>query len=643
MLHIAKCLSGEKRFAALNIPRLRIEHESGDIEDITSSRDAVERTLSLIPVPASIIDGHLIVDQDSITAPVASSSARFKETIHTLTRTDELETMRGHIRDIMAGVTIPEVEEHLQQANADVNMDLGEISRLESIIEQLTNDAEALKILTVNARLDELEGLKKASDRRKRLELELETLAKDILQLNINLNSLLAKKAAAEGKLVELKESYEQSKEIVYSAPALLKQCAKVKALTASKQEMMASLNKLQNAQPKMPEFENPTEQQIEEATNASNAAWQELTATEKKIELAEAGQCPECGNDTAVCEADLEKLKTKAEDCRSLKNEIDSLIVTMKFNSRTWNTYTAESQKWLNSAETLTNKIEEISTELASMEDVADIDEAYVAKHKAIVDDYEATNKALATIENQIAATSTSKANTETAQKARVDELATLPAENFDEFEHARLTKIVNDHLALRMKISESSGSLENSRKSLERSLSRLNAFKEKAAQVEPTRRFRKILERASMALTKDGLPKYLSLQYMGKLNERIKFYLNMIHADFTAYIDDNLDFIARKADGLTHKANRLSGGQKQQASVSYLLAVNDVFASTLGILALDEPSGAMQESNSQELAEAFSYLAKVGKQTGRQFIVITHSAALAAYACKHITLEGQ
>ena len=127
-----------------------------------------------------------------------------------------------------------------------------------------------------------------------------------------------------------------------------------------------------------------------------------------------------------------------------------------------------------------------------------------------------------------------------------------------------------------------------------------------------------------------------------MKKLNERLAFYLEMIHADFSAYIDDSLEFMARKSDGMVHHAKRLSGGQKQQASVCYLLAVNDVFASTLGVLALDEPSGAMQESNSQDLAEAFNYLAKMGQATGRQFIVITHSGALAALGCRNISLEG-
>jgi DNA repair exonuclease SbcCD ATPase subunit len=183
--------------------------------------------------------------------------------------------------------------------------------------------------------------------------------------------------------------------------------------------------------------------------------------------------------------------------------------------------------------------------------------------------------------------------------------------------------------------------GELSATQKTLDRAQDRLKVYLDRKAKIEPTLRFREVLQLSEKALVKDALPKLLSAQYMGKLNERIQFYLRMINAEFTAHINADLEFMAKKSDGLVHKANRLSGGQKQQASVCYLLAVNDVFASTLGVLALDEPSGAMQESNSQDLAEAFNYLANLGQRTGRQFIVITHSAALAEYGCKQIRLE--
>jgi DNA repair exonuclease SbcCD ATPase subunit len=643
VLHIAKCVSGDKQFAALNIPRLTIEKDSGEVEEVTSSREALEKTLALIPVPASIIDGHLIVDQDSITAPVSSTPAKFKEIIHTLTRTSELENMRSSIRDVLMTVTVPDVEEQLTQAKADANIDHGEVFRLEQQLKEFVNAANAIKINDVNNRLNELEAIKRANERKIQIQSEITGIKTQIGQFSVNLNTLTAKLAETENRIATLAPTVEESKKVAYSAAALLKANARKKALEVQHSECLEKLDALQNSSPAKPDFDLPTDEQIETTLNASNEAWQELTTTLKKIELAKKGQCPECGNSTSVCEADLEKLNSRAEECKSLKTNFDAIVAELRSQKNTWATYEIAAKKWIDSVQAVTEKCEQIGSELTAMQDTPEIDESIIAQHTRTVEEYDGLNRQKANIDNQIATVTTHKANQESALQSRNDELVSLGDEQFDVNEHARLSKQVNDHLQIRMNISQTQGSLENSTKSLERSNSKVKVLEDRAAQAKPIQKFRGILERAAAVLVKDGLPKLLSLQYMGKLNERLAFYLSTINADFTAYIDENLEFTARKADGLIHRANRLSGGQKQQASVAYLLAVNDVFASTLGVLALDEPSGAMQESNSQELAEAFSYLAKVGKQTGRQFIVITHSAALASYGCTHIALEGR
>jgi DNA repair exonuclease SbcCD ATPase subunit len=643
VLHIAKCVSGDKQFAALNIPRLTIEKDSGEVEEVTSSREALEKTLAMIPVPASIIDGHLIVDQDSITAPVSSTPAKFKEIIHTLTRTSELENMRSSIRDVLMTVTVPDVEEQLTQAKADANIDHGEVFRLEQQLKELISAANAIGINEVNNRLNELEAIKRANERKLQIQSEITGIKTQIGQFSVNLNTLTAKLAETENRIATLAPTVEESKKVAYSAAALLKANARKKALQVQHNECLEKLDVLQNNSPAKPDFDLPTDEQIETALNASNEAWQELTTTLKKIELAKKGQCPECGNSTSVCEADLEKLNGRAEECKSLKTNFDAIVAELRSQKNAWAAYEVAAKKWIDSVQAVTEKCEQIGSELTAMQDTPEIDEGIIAQHTRTVEEYDGLNRQKANIDNQIATVTTHKANQESALQSRNDELVSLGDEQFDVNEHARLSKQVNDHLQIRMSISQTQGSLENSTKSLERSNSRVKVLEDRAAQAKPIQKFRGILERAAAVLVKDGLPKLLSLQYMGKLNERLAFYLSTINADFTAYIDENLEFTARKADGLIHRANRLSGGQKQQASVAYLLAVNDVFASTLGVLALDEPSGAMQESNSQELAEAFSYLAKVGKQTGRQFIVITHSAALASYGCTHIALEGR
>lgn len=643
VLHIAKCVSGEKQFAGLNIPRLRIEKDSGEVEEITSSRDALERTLSLIPVPANIIDGHLIVDQDSITAPVAATPAKFKETIHTLTRTDELENIRGSIRDTLGSVTIPDVEEPLKQAEQDVNVDSGEVLKYQKLFEELSNELQAMLIHEVNTRLDELQRIKTTVQRRNELQSQLTTADNIIRQLEQNLEMLQNKKAELELAVESNKADAEESRKILYSADVIIKANNRIAALKKQKTDYAAKLEEYARNTVDRPGFEDPTDEQLDQLNNAINEVKQSLAAVRKKLELSAQGQCPECGNSTEVCETDLQALQTKENDCITLLQELESALSISKANKRAWADYEQKAKRWMDAVAAADAKHEEILQELESLKDTPIMDDSVKAFHNKRAAEYDSYVKSLTKLNNDITIATTHRENQITAKANKQAEFDVLPAETFNEHEHARLTKIVDDHLRLRMRMSEIKGSLENAVKALERSQSRLDAQQKRAAQVEPIRKFRAVLEKAAAVLVKDGLPKLLSLQYMGKLNERLAFYLNMINADFTAFIDDNLEFTARKADGLVHRANRLSGGQKQQASVAYLLAVNDVFASTLGILALDEPSGAMQESNSQELAEAFSYLAKVGKQTNRQFIVITHSASLAAYGCTHIELEGQ
>ena len=643
VLHIAKCVSGEKQFAGLNIPRLRIENDSGEVEEITSSRDALERTLSLIPVPANIIDGHLIVDQDSITAPVAATPAKFKETIHTLTRTNELENIRGMIRDTLVSVTVPDVEEPLKQAQEDVNADAGEVAKYEQLIAYTIEQAQQIDILKVNERLEALQQAKNTLQRQQELQSQITTAENIIKQLEKNLTMLETKRTETQEIIKNTHADAEESKKILYSIDVIIKANNRIAVLKKQKAEYAAKLEDYARNTVLAPDAEKPTDEDFDKLNNAINELKQEIAADRKKVELADKGQCPECGNSTEICEADLRGLLARMEQQLNLLKDFENALILAKASQKAWADYELKAKRWMDAAVAADAKHEEIYRELESLKDTPVMDDSVKQFHNKRAAEYDAYVSLLTKLNNDINVTNTHKENQIVTRDAKQSELDALPKETFNDHEHARLTKQANDHLQFRMQVSQINGSLENANKALDRSRTRLAVQEQRAAQVQPIRRFRGVLEKAAATLVKDGLPKLLSLQYMGKLNERLAFYLNMINADFTAFIDENLEFTARKADGLVHRANRLSGGQKQQASVAYLLAVNDVFASTLGILALDEPSGAMQESNSQELAEAFSYLAKVGKQTNRQFIVITHSASLAAYGCTHIELEGQ
>jgi DNA repair exonuclease SbcCD ATPase subunit len=642
VLHIAKAVAGEKKFGALNIPRLRIEHDDGKVEEVFTSKEALEKTHSLIPVPASIIDGHLIVDQDSITAPVSSTPAKFKEIIHTLTRTNELEALRGQVRDVMMSVTVPDVEGPLLEARTEYNLLSGEVARIESDLQNLMLEYTGLQLKEVGTRLDTLEHIKKNDEKRTQLESNRTTAVNAHVQL-------LQQQKVQESGLAELEQqkaakaiNAEAAKKSLYSADLLLENNKRKAKLLETAEKLTARLQECLQTQPQAPSEERPQVGSDTWLVDRSSELKQELTAAIKRMQLAEKGQCPECGTVTAVCSHDMDQLKS---DIASKSAEVDLTTQTLREVrrlEREWQDYEKALNESTQCAETTMAKAAEVDQELQGLQDLPVMTPEIKAGFARTVSEYDLLERSINTATNSISAVK-GHIQSQLDMITLIDnQLADIPPARYDAHEYARLQKVHQDGVLLKQKAGKLEGSLETAIQSVERAKSKVDVHEKRAASVKPIENFRKVLDKVNGILMKDGLPRLLSLQYMQKLNDRLGFYLRTINADFSAYIDENLEFMARKSDGLVHAAKRLSGGQKQQASVCYLLAVNDVFASTLGVLALDEPSGAMQESNSRDLAEAFNYLAKMGQQTGRQFIVITHSNALAALGCKNISLEG-
>jgi lipoprotein-releasing system ATP-binding protein len=85
--------------------------------------------------------------------------------------------------------------------------------------------------------------------------------------------------------------------------------------------------------------------------------------------------------------------------------------------------------------------------------------------------------------------------------------------------------------------------------------------------------------------------------------------------------------------AGRMTHRPSALSGGEQQRAAVARALA-----ADPLGVLA-DEPSGNLDNANSERLHELFARLAR---EFETALVVVTHNRLLAGRADRVLTLEG-
>jgi lipoprotein-releasing system ATP-binding protein len=85
--------------------------------------------------------------------------------------------------------------------------------------------------------------------------------------------------------------------------------------------------------------------------------------------------------------------------------------------------------------------------------------------------------------------------------------------------------------------------------------------------------------------------------------------------------------------AGRMSHRPSQLSGGEQQRAAVARALV-----ADPLVVLA-DEPSGNLDQANSERLHELFAHLSR---EFETALVVVTHNRSLAARADRVLSLEG-
>ena len=93
----------------------------------------------------------------------------------------------------------------------------------------------------------------------------------------------------------------------------------------------------------------------------------QRYKAAKHKLELAEQGQCPQCGNSTSLCAADLELLNKEAEDIKGDVALYCYTTLAIKSGIKEWETYDKAVADYHTCVMNTMTKSEETSQELDS------------------------------------------------------------------------------------------------------------------------------------------------------------------------------------------------------------------------------------------------------------------------------------
>jgi len=136
---------------------------------------------------------------------------------------------------------------------------------------------------------------------------------------------------------------------------------------------------------------------------------------------------------------------------------------------------------------------------------------------------------------------------------------------------------------------------------------------------------------------------PRIVAQRNLQKLETAINELLELFAVNFVIRVpsDGAPAFIAEFFDGRKQVAQRLSIGQKTVLALAFRVAVNAMFAEEIGLLALDEPTAALDAARIRALAPVLDKLRTLSTAKGLQCLLVTHASSMAHLFESAIELE--
>ena len=156
------------------------------------------------------------------------------------------------------------------------------------------------------------------------------------------------------------------------------------------------------------------------------------------------------------------------------------------------------------------------------------------------------------------------------------------------------------------------------------------ISELQEEEKKIEPLRRWKDLCERARLVVHHEQLPRVVAQAYLKAINAKLSFYIEMFEVPFLLKLEDDLSVSCTFSGGFKVTAGRLSGGQRVMAGIAFRFAVYDIFASSLGIMVLDEPTAFLDAAHVDCVVKLLEKVKSYSRSAGLQLIVSTHEPKL-------------
>jgi DNA repair exonuclease SbcCD ATPase subunit len=162
------------------------------------------------------------------------------------------------------------------------------------------------------------------------------------------------------------------------------------------------------------------------------------------------------------------------------------------------------------------------------------------------------------------------------------------------------------------------------------EAELARARADEQKAVKL---RKWTGLADKTRGALK--NAPRIVAQRNLQLLETSINELLQVFQVNFQVKVaeDGTQTFVAEFYDGRKAVAQRLSIGQKTVLALAFRVAVNAMFAEEIGLLALDEPTAALDQPRIRALAPVLERLRELSTAKGLQCLLVTHATSLSEF----------
>jgi len=151
------------------------------------------------------------------------------------------------------------------------------------------------------------------------------------------------------------------------------------------------------------------------------------------------------------------------------------------------------------------------------------------------------------------------------------------------------------------------------------------------KAATADLDKTWVATLTEAKNVFHRDAAPRYVAFHNLNLLAREMNKLLELFDTEYRVTADENLSFVAHFFDGRAQLVERLSGGQAAIVALVFRLAVNTLFADSVGAIFLDEPTAWQDEHHIRGFGPVLAKLRDYSGRIGLQCVIVTHERELA------------